>query len=276
MKTPTSSRKRFRFHLAATQAFTRVDLIATIAVVILLAGWLGYSYSGERGRIARCTRNLQVLGEAMQSFANDHRGGLPPAGVEEPQITWDMLLYPYLRPDLAKRGSQSRMRELQRAVAPRFFCPSDPFHRGERPRSYAMPAYDMQSGNLPPGPDRATGVGLWWKKDSMARLLGSEIAQNVQRNMDALALVKLSWIPQPADTLLLTELPTTQNRLGMVHDLTVDDLNTQVTALEDNIATFHKRRFNYLMIDGHVELLSSLQTGPVNGSAGIWRIKKDY
>ena len=39
---------------------------------------------------------------------------------------------------------------------------------------------------------------------------------------------------------------------------------------------FHLGRLNYLMVDGHVELLSPLQTGSFDGTAGIWTVKKGY
>jgi prepilin-type processing-associated H-X9-DG protein len=43
---------------------------------------------------------------------------------------------------------------------------------------------------------------------------------------------------------------------------------------QDNSTKFHGGRFNYLMIDGHVELLSPLQTGSFDGTSGIWSLKE--
>ena len=71
-------------------------MLAVMAVVALLSGVFAYGRLGERGRVARCSRNLAVLGQAMQSFAQDHKGGLPPAGMESPETTWDIDLVPYL------------------------------------------------------------------------------------------------------------------------------------------------------------------------------------
>jgi prepilin-type processing-associated H-X9-DG protein len=243
-------------------AFTRADALATLVAVMLLGGWLGFRYLGERGRIARCTWNLRALGGAMQSFANDHGDALPPAGIEAPQITWDMQLMPYLKPGLGKSDSPSAQMRLLKAVTPTFFCPSDPISRGDRPRSYAMSAHDMGPENWPLGPDNTTGLGLWWGENDEVRLLGHK-----SQNPDELALVKLSWLPDPANTLLLTEYPDKQNRMRSKYCVTIQGAAQQSSAINNLASPFHYHRVNYLMADGHVELLSPL------GSIGIWNLK---
>src|SRR4029077_19037693 len=145
------------------RAFSQIDLLALIGVLAVLAGWFGFKHGGERGRIARCTANLKDLGDAMHRFAGDHGGALPPAGIEPLQTTWDMQLYSYLKP------GQAAGDELIASVAPRFFCPSDPIKRGDRPRSYAMSAHSMTPDNWPPGPDNTTGVGLWWTTNRISQ-----------------------------------------------------------------------------------------------------------
>ena len=274
---PASVRKGFLFGHDSERAFTRVDMLAVIVSLIVLAGWFGFNHSGERGRMARCSRNLQVLGEAMHSFANDHRGGLPPAGVEDPQTTWDQELLPYLAPQTGKSNPPLVGRNMLKAVAPRFFCPSDPIQRGERPRSYAMSAHDMKPENWPPGPDNTTGVGLWWSKEGIQNLLGKEIAEQAGKNSDALAAVKLSFISDPAGTLLLTELAHRDNRLASVMQVRLSSVDDQLAAFRGDLSHFHGGQFNYLMVDGHVESLSPfqpLQAVKIGGSAGIWSINK--
>jgi hypothetical protein len=76
------------FH--ARGAFSLVDLVVTVAVVLLLGGWFGLHYAGEHGRMVRCAWHLEDLGQAMQNFANNHGGALPPAGVSALGATWDM------------------------------------------------------------------------------------------------------------------------------------------------------------------------------------------
>jgi prepilin-type processing-associated H-X9-DG protein len=255
--------------LRGAGAFSRIDLLAVLLVVLLLGGWLGLTHLGERGRIARCARNLEILGEVMQGFATDHGGALPPAGVEALPTTWDVQLSPYLKPGPAKSAGLSDPRRLLEAVAPNFVCPSDSFQRGVPPRSYAMSGHDMKPDNWPPGPDNSTGVGLWWGPGEAHRLLGYETD-----NLNDLALVKLTWLPDPASTLVLTECPGMGNRLAQAEDLRVESVAQQAKAFNSRRPPYHDGRFNYLMADGHVELLTPLQTGGMDGHAGIWTIKK--
>jgi prepilin-type processing-associated H-X9-DG protein len=260
-------------------AFTRIDLVASIAGLLLLTACLGFTHWGERGRIAHCARNMRVLGEAMQSFASDHGGALPPARVDQLGTTWDTELLPYLvsasiKKELAGANSAGAIRELESAdhsLAAHFICPSDTVMRNG-PRTYAMPAHDLLNENWQPGPDNTTGVGLSFDKTSITTILGKDAAQK-KLDLDAFALVKLSWISDPANTLLLTELPSADNRAGLGARATVtaqDQLN-----LPNGLPQFHNGFFHYLMVDGHVELLIPFQTGSWDGSAGIWSIKKE-
>jgi len=244
-----------------------------VLVVGALGGWFGFHHLGERGRIARCTRNLKTLGDAMHSFANDHGDALPPAGIEPTQLTWDMQLCQYLKPGLAKSKS-GVSDEMVKAVAPYFFCPSDPIKRGERPRSYAMSSHDMAAENWPPGPDNSTGVGLWWSNGRITQEFGEEALEKVKKDADFLAKVKLSHLTDPANTLLLTELPQRDNRMKSVLQIRVGSVEEQVAAFEGDLSKFHNGRFNYLMADGHVKLqmLSPFPAG-ANDSGGIWTIK---
>lgn len=246
---------------------TRPDLLTLVVVMVFLGGWFAFFHLGERGRIARCARNLEVLGQAMQGYANEHGGAIPPAGVETPQTTWDLQIAPYVGAHQNQDGTRSE-ESLLYSVAARFVCPSDPLHRGTHPRTYAMSFHDMIPENWPPGPDNTTGVGLWWDSGSMTSLLGQ-----VTTNLEDLSLVKLSWMPDPSGTILLTEYPQKNNRLGHVDDVRVRNSGEQISGLKESLTQMHYGRFNYLMADGHVELFSSLQTGGIDGTTGSWTLK---
>lgn len=253
-------------------AFTKADLVALVAVVTLVGGWFGCARLGERGRTSTCARNLGVLGQAIHSYANDHGGSIPPAGIDAPLLTWDMQLRHYLRPDLIVSNSAYAERQLQKAIAPRFHCPSDPFER-MAPRSYAISRHDMQPENWPPGPHNATGVGLCWQKASLKTLLDPEAIANATTNGDALALAKLSNVPAPADTLLLAELIEPANVMGSFRSATVGNAAEQTAPFKGDSSRVHRGRFNYLMVDGHVEALAPFQTGSAAGNGGIWTIE---
>src|ERR1700679_396242 len=147
-------RKRLR------HGFSRVDLLASALLVILLSFWLGWTRLGERGRIARCAGNLAMLGRATQGYANEHENMLPAADIwlQKASISWDSKLFPYVEPGLAKTDNDQLFAKGEKF----FFCPSDPAPHNGIPRSYAMAANDMSPENWPPGPKSATRVGLWW------------------------------------------------------------------------------------------------------------------
>jgi prepilin-type processing-associated H-X9-DG protein len=247
----------------AERAFTRLDLMVLIGLVVLLASWFGAGRIGERGRIAKCAANLTVLGQSMQGFGNDHGDALPPAIVEMQQVTWDAQLAPYLPANLTQHG-----------IDPLFKCPSDQLPHA-RTRSYTMSAHDMQNENWPIGPENATGVGLVWNQESISRLLGEQALRAAATNIDCLAMVKRTFIPSPANTVVLTELINSDNNLKGIRWSVIGGANftgpgQQLEQLLHNQTCIHDGRYNYLMLDGHVELLSPLQAGALK----IWNISK--
>jgi prepilin-type processing-associated H-X9-DG protein len=248
--------------------FSRVDLLASALLVILLSFWLGWTRLGERGRIARCAGNLAMLGRATQGYANEHENMLPAADIwlQKASISWDSKLFPYVEPGLAKTDNDQLFAKGEKF----FFCPSDPAPHNGIPRSYAMAANDMSPENWPPGPKSATGVGLWWDGSSTPPLLG----EDAKNHPETLPGVKLSDLPSPADTLVLTESLDSQNVMGSINQTVVWGVVQQESYFKGQITDFHHGRFNYLMADGHVELLSALQTGSLDRGAGIWTIKK--
>jgi len=253
-------------YLAATNraqwAFTRLDMMVLLGLVVLLAAWFGVGRIGERGRIAKCSTNLAFLGQAMESFANDHGDALPPASIDPQRIAWDMQIAPYLPRNLVANG-----------IEPAFQCPSDQLAHA-RARSYAMSAHDMQSENWPPGPANATGVGLVWNKENIQRLLGEPAVKTAATNVDFLAMVKRSSIQSPADTLVLTERISSGNNLKDTGMAAISSPGQQFEQLINDKTRIHGGRCNYLMLDGHIELLSPLQAGTLFGSRKIWNISK--
>jgi prepilin-type processing-associated H-X9-DG protein len=177
-----------------------------------------------------------------------------------------MKLFSYLKPGLTKANSDELFE-----MAPRFFaCPSDKAPHKKTLRSYAMGGNDMLPEHWPLGQDSATGVGLFWDKRTVLSLLGDAAL----KTPDALPALKIASVPVPADTVLLTEFIDPNNTMGSLREVAVSGLSQQQKFFKDDGACFHFGQFNYLMVDGHVESLSSLQTGAFDGSAGIWTLKK--
>jgi prepilin-type processing-associated H-X9-DG protein len=262
-------------------SFTVWDLIAILVVTGVFGGWFVFAHSGERGHIARCAGNLKALGEATQAYANDHNDGLPAAVIDtramgaEGQVTcWDMALAPYLEPRLAKAKSIYEQNQLWPAVQPYLVCPSDPFKRAE-PRCYAMATRIMQAG-WPPSPQDMTGVGVVWNKQFVSALLGQEMAGDALKNPDLLPRLKRSLLPDPANTLLLTELIAPGNHLRRGPYADVNDANVQEESFNGDSSSFHFGKFHYLMADGHVKLLTGPQTDGSDGqSRNIWTINAE-
>ena len=256
---------------AAHCAFSRVDLLALVFAVSLLVAWEIVTHVGAIGRQVRCAANLSALGKAMHEYANDHDDGLPAASINwgSKQSSWDLKLLPYLMPGLAKANSGAMFAQASRWIV----CPSDISGiatPGRIPRSYAMPFHDMAANHWPPNPDIATGVGLDWNNWNAAALVGSEATP------DKLPVVKLTIMPDPAYTGLLTELIDPINHMGSFQCASVwNPLQQQgFFNANKNYDYCHRGAFNYLMVDGHVERLSALQTGSLVSGAGIWSIRK--
>lgn len=271
--------EREEFHLPFTirhsgRAFSRADLLVVIAVTGFLGCWFGFRHLGERGRIARCAANLETLGQAVQSYANDHKDGIPAAGIRlgDTTMSWDTDLFPYLRPDLAETATGAyEKRELMLAVKKRFLCPSDPVPRGGFPRSYSMSSRSMKG--WPPTADDETGVGAWWDSRTVS-ILGADKAQAARENPKLLPELKQCVLSDPANTLWLTELVARGNVMANLSGARVGTVAEQQKVFKDDRSHFHFGKFNYLMADGHVELLTGLQTGGMGpGVAGIWTIK---
>lgn len=241
----------------------RLDLLAILFVVLILSTLIFLRFVGKGSRTAQCAQNLKVLSQLMHDYAAEHNDSLPPASIEEAGIAWDMQIAPYLPERRRKRGFETF-----------FCCPADAWER-TRPRSYAMPLHDMSAGNWPPGEGNKTGVGLVWNTAQIKERLGSKSSEILStKSWASLPLVRLSSITSPADTAILTELFDRENNLKSTQKATVTSPMEQLRVVAGRKNEFHASRFNHLMADGHVELLSVLQTGSLDGTDGIWSINK--
>jgi prepilin-type processing-associated H-X9-DG protein len=257
------------------QAFSRLDLMVTVGVILFFGILFGYEYTGEHARIARCASNLEMLGQAMHSYANDHNDELPAAVIDlgETHVSYDTKLFPYLKPSLGTATDGHAEKQHAMALAHWFFCPSDPVQHNGIPRSYAMAEHDMTLNDWPPGPDSYSGPGLFWDSFWTTNVLSADKAAKAALNPDLLPKIKLSDLPAPADTLLLTEYINRINDLQGMGYARVGSVNDQEAAFHGDSSSFHYGKFNYLMVDGHVEFLSGEETGSPGGRSGIWSIK---
>jgi prepilin-type processing-associated H-X9-DG protein len=255
------------------RGFTQVDLICLAAVVGLLVSCLVWTHSGERARQARCRANLKQLSLSFHGFALDHGGALPPATIDVVDMSWDKWVMPYLGGRQTAKNVAPGKVDSALIYAAMLHCPNQLAAQGS-PRTYVMPVHDMADLNWPPGAHNTTGLGLTWSDIQLKRKLGAGGLGLAKKNPEALALLKLAALPAPADTLLLAEWGREDNQVGSRRGATVKDWETQRDLINQKPTLAHPGgRLNYLMADGHVELLLPLQTGIIGAPAGIWTIE---
>lgn len=210
----------------------------------------------------------------MHAYANDHEGALPAAVVnlDTNVLTWDTQLFPYVSPAMRRTSDVFKEKQHVMALARSFVCPSDYFQHNSTPRSYAMPEHNMVLSDWPPNGDSSSGVGLYWDNRSVEAILSESQAAQATNEIKLLPAVKFSEIPKASDTMLLTEYVDRNNLLQSSGFARVANVAQQRAAFKGDSSCFHFGKFNYLMIDGHVELLTGAQTGSENSQAGIWTI----
>jgi len=260
----------------ASSGFTRTDAITLVGVVLLLGGlvWVGILVAGEKRRIWVCAHHLKMLERAFGDYAQDHKGALPPAVFDDGQrsTAWDKEIAVYLEPELAKQNSPEQQKALEAKIAPVFKCPSDRELRGGAPpRSYSMPMYDINRAGWPPDANSLGGLGLCVDAKTLTKAREAMPLESV----NYVPAIKISMVPAPADTALLVERISIPNALWQTKYACIISTKEQFDAKTFAATDFHVGKMNYLMLDGHVELLWPVQSGGHTGSgnAGVWTIR---
>lgn len=244
-------------------AFGRIDLIA-VTVVLGVLGVGFYVFIGRSRastNITVCASNLKQLGVAMAMYEKDNGGRLPYAFIRYGKASdygpskdvWDSLIFPLVPPG-------------QNGLAQKHFlrCPADtlPGVQGQARRTYAMPSHSTRNENWPLSAQNATGVGVYWQWSFENKVLTNSIPVTRTRTNGPteeaitvnLPAVKLDMIHAPESTLLLTENAWAENSAFNYHGATIDSTKKHVSTNLD-IEEYHRGEINYLMVDGHVELL---------------------
>jgi prepilin-type N-terminal cleavage/methylation domain-containing protein len=88
------------------RGFTLIELLVVIAIIAILAAILFpvFAQAREKARQASCLSNMKQIGLALQAYATDYEGTMPPSelsqtptGMGDPRISWPTLIYPYVK-----------------------------------------------------------------------------------------------------------------------------------------------------------------------------------
>jgi prepilin-type processing-associated H-X9-DG protein len=270
MRTSATNRRR-------EAAFSLFEVIVVIIACSVLAGilWIYSVKSHQKAVISRCVANLKQLGLGMALYEEANDTQLPYACLKYNNNnfeTWDHLIYPFVREETDITGIATPQEFLS---AERIFrCPADRIKAqanvaNARRRTYSMAGHYPDKKNWPLGPDNNTGVGLSWTDTPNTEF---DSIDNVIHASGHIPSFRLNMIPAPAGTLILAEKPRAANILFNFNNAEIAKAAESLSAaLPDQ---YHKGRFNYLMVDGHVETLLPEQTmGKPIGN--IWTIRPD-
>lgn len=220
------------------RAFTLIELLVIIAIIAILAAVAVPSFSSmfRTSAQAQSASNLRQWGSGVTLYAGDHSGKLPPVSVATGYLGWDAVVAPYLGLSADPKAVPEKL----------FIHPNTPAPKDKQGR--ARRTYAMARGN-----------------DSVGRINTPTVA--------------LATIPEPSKTILLSERlhNTSVAQSASAADLDVRKVGEQ-QARQYNGEAFDLNaggKFNYLFVDGHVELLrpeDTIGSGSLNSAKGMWTI----
>jgi prepilin-type N-terminal cleavage/methylation domain-containing protein/prepilin-type processing-associated H-X9-DG protein len=235
-----------------TGGFTLIELLVVIGIIAILIGILLPTLAGARrsARTIACASNLRQIGVAFHLYAHANRDYFPFSDVEffDPSgqwnhVSWDDVIDKHL-------GGNLTDAEFWAAHAPRarpiFECPADLRERQPRP-AQPVPASGVQRRSY--AIVRVGGAQPDLAHDVYFLGAGGSSGSGYTTHICA----KRAWFKQSAETLIVVEKHTAQNRLGDSNSASVDAPIEQIQSyFNQKGKSVHGGRWNYLFCDGHV------------------------
>lgn len=246
------------------RGFTLIELLIVISIIAILAAILFpvFARARENARRTSCASNLKQLGLAFAQYTQDYDEQLPINGSTSSAgpgtHSWDVAVAPYSGVEV-KPGASPLI----------FRCPSDT--SAQTRRSYVM-IYN----------------GMYASDGGASGVLGYD------NDLKSMVGVKIASIPQPAETLMLVEMPSSppgitssdptyvNNSFGNYSNSYAQKTtgpagtsNAQDKSMPGKTA--HLEGWNYLFCDGHVKWLRPERTteGGTAHKGNMWARMKD-
>jgi len=218
--------------MKTSRAFTLIELLATVSIVVLLAALAmpAINRARQSAILAGCVSNMRQVGSAALHYATDNNMRLP----RNNNPRWVTLLAPYLA---AKDGASGYN-------LPVFHCPLTP-------KAYYLQAGEKQSCGLYIVSDRLNGND--WPANPL-KINGVAYPYNGQTFPDG---VPLSLINRPAEVILMGEGSIERAEGGP--NMNISDYYPRnargagANHRPDNNPSRGDGPANYLFVDGHVE-----------------------